>query len=192
MCFQLSNLKQFDSWTFQQSFFMDGIYGQLFVFNPNDQRLKMYVEVYDGIVSILNFERHSSSSAALQIQWWSLGPTVLSFFWDFFWRSGLSESWIQSYVLGYCFGCSLRPGTPINSPWNSASSVLLLSLTLAIKARQSWLPRPYAWPSSSYPQRGIPAFLSMEIKLLCVCPTSTWTFNPQPSTLNPQPSTLQP
>ena len=59
---------------------MDGIYGQLFVFNHNDQRLKMYVEVYDGIVSILNFERHSSSSAALQIQWWSLGPTVLSFF----------------------------------------------------------------------------------------------------------------
>ena len=49
-----------------------------FVFNPKDSKLKIYVEVYDGIVSILNLEMHCSSSAALQIQWWV--PTVLFFF----------------------------------------------------------------------------------------------------------------
>ena len=35
-----------------------------FVSNPKYPRVKSYVEVYDGIVSILNFETHSSSSAA--------------------------------------------------------------------------------------------------------------------------------
>ena len=29
-----------------------------FVFNSKDSRLKNYVEVYDGIVSSLNFETH--------------------------------------------------------------------------------------------------------------------------------------
>ena len=38
-----------------------------FVFYPKDQRLK----IYDGVVLILNFETHSSSSAASQIQWQS-------------------------------------------------------------------------------------------------------------------------
>ena len=51
---------------------MDFMYwDNYFVFNPKDPRLKIYVEVYDGIVSILNFETHCSSSAASQIQWWS-------------------------------------------------------------------------------------------------------------------------
>ena len=85
-----------------------------FVFNPKDSRSKIYVEVYDGIVSILNLETRCSSSAASQIQWWV--PTVLFFSWDFFWRSGLLENWIRSYVPGHFFGCSLRPGTLLNSP----------------------------------------------------------------------------
>ena len=121
MCFQLSNMTQFDSWTFQQSFwsmdFMD--WDSHFVFNPKDSRSKIYVEVYDGIVSILNLETRCSSSAASQIQWWV--PTVLFFFWDFFWRSGLLEYWIQSYVRGHCFGCSLRHGMPFNSPCKLAN-----------------------------------------------------------------------
>ena len=49
-----------------------------FVFNPKDSRSKIYLEVYDGIVSILNLETRCSSSAASQIQWWV--PTVLFFF----------------------------------------------------------------------------------------------------------------
>ena len=32
----------------------------------------------------------------------------------------------------HCFGCSLRPGTPLNSPWKMASSVLSWLLTLPI------------------------------------------------------------
>ena len=39
-----------------------------FVFNPKDPRLNICVEVYDGLVSILNFETRCSSSAASQIQ----------------------------------------------------------------------------------------------------------------------------
>ena len=84
--------------------------GQLLVLNPEDPRLNSFVGVYDGTVSILNFEARCSSSAASQIQWWV--PTVLFFFRDFFWRSGLLEYWIRSYVRGHCFGCSLRPGMP--------------------------------------------------------------------------------
>ena len=34
--------------------FMDWV--SYFVFNPKDSRSKFYVEVYDGIVSILNLE----------------------------------------------------------------------------------------------------------------------------------------
>ena len=41
-----------------------------FVFTCDDPRSKIYVEVYDGIVSILIFETRCSSSDALQIQWW--------------------------------------------------------------------------------------------------------------------------
>ena len=44
-----------------------------FVFNPKDSRSKFYVEVNDGIVSILNLETRCSSSAASQIQWWPIG-----------------------------------------------------------------------------------------------------------------------
>ena len=45
-----------------------------FVFNAKFPRSKIYVEVHDDILSILNFETRFSSSAALQIQWWV--PTV--------------------------------------------------------------------------------------------------------------------
>ena len=48
-----------------------------FVFNPKDSKSKFYVEVYDGIVSILNSETRCSSSDASQIRWWV--PTVLFF-----------------------------------------------------------------------------------------------------------------
>ena len=40
-----------------------------FVFNPKDSRSKIYVEVYDGVVPILNLETRCSSSATSQIQW---------------------------------------------------------------------------------------------------------------------------
>ena len=88
-----------------------------FVFNPIDLRLKIDVEVYDGIVSILNLKTRCSNSAASLFQWWV--PAVLFFFWDMIVCSGTSEIW--SYVRGHCFGCSLLPGTPLNSPCKLAS-----------------------------------------------------------------------
>ena len=41
-------------------------------------------------------------------------------------------------------------------------------MTLPIQARQLWLPRPYACPSSTYALRRKPAFLPMAIKLTCL------------------------
>ena len=148
--------------------FMDWV--SYFVFNPKDSRSKFYVEVYDGIVSILNLETRWSSSAAFSV----VGPdsaVLLLRFAVLLLRSGLLEYWIRSYVWEHFFGCSLRPGMPLNSPCKLASSVLSWSSTLPIKAqRQSWLPRPYARPSSTYPKRRKPAFLPMPvvIKLACV------------------------
>ena len=52
--------------------FMD--WDSYLVFNLKDSRSKVYVEVYDGIVSILNLETRCSSSAASQIQCWVRQP----------------------------------------------------------------------------------------------------------------------
>ena len=41
---------------------------------------------------------------------------ILLFDCDFFERSGLLEYWIRPFVRGHWFGCSLRPGTQLNTP----------------------------------------------------------------------------
>ena len=164
MCFQLSNLTQFDSWAFQQSFFDRWTLWigtvMFFVFNPKDQRLKnLCWSIWSYYV---NFETRCSSLDASLIEWWV--PTVLLFFWDFFWRSGLSEYWIRSYVRRHCFGCSPRLGTPSNSPCKLASAVLSWSLTLCLGAT-IMVAQSDPWPFSTY---RIPSFLPMVIKLVCV------------------------
>ena len=120
----------FSTWSFWSMDFMD--WDSYFVFNPKNLRLKFMLGVYDGIdgiVSNLNFETRCLKSAASLIQWWV--QAVLFFFLDFFWRSGMLEYWIRSCVWGHWFGCS-PPGTPLNSPWKLASSVLSWSMTLPI------------------------------------------------------------
>ena len=130
------------------------------------QRLKIHVGVYDVLESILNLEMRSSNSAL----WW---------FNDRFRHAALLmlcllKTWsvrILECVLGYCFGCSLQPGTPLNSPWKLASSVLSWSLTLPIQEQQqSCCSRPYACSSSTYSRRRIPDFLRMVIKLAVCLP----------------------
>ncbi len=86
-----------------------------------------------------------------------LGSTILLFFLCFFWRSGLLECWIRSYVRGPWFGCSLRPGTQLNSPWTLDSSALSWSLTLPIEEQQGSCSRTNAWQLSTYPRRRIAA-----------------------------------
>ena len=80
MCFHLSYSTQFSTFEFDATFyeFIDHDWDSYFVFNPKDPRLKIYLEVYDSIVSILVCETLCSSSAASQIRWWV--PTVLFFF----------------------------------------------------------------------------------------------------------------
>ncbi len=65
-----------------------------------------------------------------------VGSTILLSFRCFFWRSGLLEFWIRSYVRSHWFGCSLRPGTPLYTPWTLDSYALSWSLTLPIKEQQ--------------------------------------------------------
>ena len=63
---------------------------------------------------------------------------------------------IVSWCSVHWFSCSFWPGTPWKSPRKLASFVLSWSSTLSSWVQQSWLPRSYAWPSSTYPQRRIP------------------------------------
>ena len=132
-----------------------------FPYTPN-LRLKFMLGVYDGIdgiVSNLNFETRCLKSAASLIQWWV--QTVLFFFLDFFWRSGMLEYWIRSCVRGHWFGCSLLPGTPLNSSWKLASSVFCDQWPYWFRRdnRGSPGPRPDPCPSSTYPLLRKPAFL---------------------------------
>ena len=56
---------------------------------------------------------------------WSNGfSTTLLAFCHSFKGFGLLEYWIRSHVWGHWFGCSLRPGAPLNSPWKLAASFL--------------------------------------------------------------------
>ena len=139
---------------FSTEFLIDGLYGlrKFFVFNSKDPRLQIHVEVYDAIVPILNFE--TLEFGCFQVPDSMVVPTVtmLFFFWDFFWRSGLFEYWTRSHVRAHCFGCSLQPGTPFQSFQNH------------------W---PYRFRrdnrcSSTNARRRIPAFLPTVIKLVCV------------------------
>ncbi len=105
---------------------------------------EIYVRV-DDYMSV-NFDRHSllelgcfAGNSLLELGCFAgsmVGSTILLFFRCFFWRSGLLECWIWSYVLSHWFGCSLGPGTPLNSPWTLDSSALSWSLTLAIEEQQ--------------------------------------------------------
>ena len=78
--FNFTNSTQFDNELVNGVFLsMDLVtWDSYFVLNSKDSRLKNYVEVYDGIVSSLNFETHCQTSAASPIQWWV--PRVLLFF----------------------------------------------------------------------------------------------------------------
>ncbi len=96
------------------------------------------------------------------------GPTILLFFRCFFWRSGLlecwSHCWIRSYVQGHWFGCSLRPGTPLYSPWKLDSSARSWSLTYLLRSNNGSCSRKNNLHLSTYPRRKIPADMPHGIK----------------------------
>jgi hypothetical protein len=51
---------------------------------------------------------------------------VLFFFWDIFWVLGVLKRPETIVVWRHWFGCSLRPGMPLNSPWKLALSALFV------------------------------------------------------------------
>ena len=114
----------------------------------------------------------------LEIQWWV--PTLLfsSGFLDFFWTRKIrsvrildtivcSGSWIGDIALAVLSALGRRQIHPAS--W------------LHLSFRGHWpyrlgklcLPRPGAWPSSTYPRCRTPAFLPVVIKLVCVWIDST-------------------
>ncbi len=61
---------------------------------------------------------------------------ALFFFCDIFWGLGMLRRPETIVVWRHWFGCPLRPGMPLNSPWKLASYALLWSLTLQVKEQQ--------------------------------------------------------
>ena len=120
--------------------------------------------------SISNFQNRCLRSTALQIQWCALA-TVLFSSYDSFWRLGLLENWIQSYVwdiaLAVLSGLERRSTHP--ESWHHLSFRGHWPCRCTSQAQQSWSPRPYFWPSSTYPRRRIPEFWSMIIQQVCSC-----------------------
>ncbi len=105
-----------------------------FYLNFHESKIKIYVGVDDNICDNLEFW-----NSLLELGWFAgsmVGSTILLFFRYFFWRSGLLEYWIRSYVRCRWSGCSLRHGTPLYSSWTLDSSALSWSLTLQIKEQQ--------------------------------------------------------
>ena len=114
MSFQYANLMPFDSLTFQQKILIDGFNGLGAVVLPliskktQDQDLCWSWCYYCVVFEFWNALLDLSFFSCLVVV-----PTILLFFRDFFWRSGMLEFWIRSYV--HWFGCSLLPGMQLNS-----------------------------------------------------------------------------
>ena len=131
-----------------------------------DWKIMLKFTVYDGIVSILNFETHCSSSAASQIEWWS-------------WQCcSSSEISFEDQVLdtGVCSGTFLWLFSPT---WNTVKLTLKVgficpfvvidptNLGATIVLAQAWCLTIFNL-SPSIPRRRITNFLQMVIKLVYV------------------------
>ena len=101
-----------DSWMFIRYFWLNNSvdWNNYFVFDPKNSKNKnlcwvLWCSCIDFELGnlLLKFCIFASSTTA---------SGMLLFFSHFFWRSGLSEYWILSYVLGHCFGFFLKPVTP--------------------------------------------------------------------------------
>jgi hypothetical protein len=98
--------------------------------------------IFIGIVSHHIFEAICSgspfSSTIRQVNKYLMPYSFPSNLQIYYLYLGQSECWTRSYVRGHWFRCSLslRPGTPLYSPWTLASSALSLSLTQPNKQQQ--------------------------------------------------------
>ena len=101
-----------DSFNFQRIFFllMNSVdWDNYFAFNPKNSKIENLS--WSLLCSWNDFEFGNALLAFGRFAGSTMGSDMLIFFRDFPWRSGLLEYWIQWYVRGYCFGCSLLPGT---------------------------------------------------------------------------------
>jgi hypothetical protein len=97
-------------------------------------KIKIHVEVDGSVWVSLEFRNSLLDLGCFAGS--MVGPTIRLFFCPFFWRSSLLECCVQSYVRSHWFGCSLLPGTPLNSPWNMALSSLSWSRSLALLIKE--------------------------------------------------------
>ena len=119
MGFQYSNLMQSNSLTFRQKILIDGFNGLgkvVLTWISENPRSRFMLELMLLLCWFRVLKRVARSQLLRLFNDGSELPIILLFFRDFFWRSCLLEYWIRSHVRGHWFGCSLRPGTPLNSP----------------------------------------------------------------------------
>lgn len=79
--------------------------------------IKVLLELTVILLCLFWILRHVAWS--LLLCWFDGDLTMLLTFHHFFWGLGLFEYLIQQRVWGHWFGCSLQPGTLLNSPWKS-------------------------------------------------------------------------
>ena len=98
-----------DSWIFNLDFWlMNSVrWENYFVFN-NIKNSKINILCW-RLCPCMDFEFGNALLEFSRFAGSRMGSDMLLCFRDLFWRSGLLEYWIRSYVRGHCFGSSLRP-----------------------------------------------------------------------------------
>ena len=119
MGFRYSNLMEFDSLSFQQKILMDRFNGLgavvLSLISASENPRSRFV--FELMLLLWRFWVLKRVARSQLLGLFNGVSTILLFLRFFFWRSGLLEYWIRSYVRGHWFGCSLRPGIPLPGCW---------------------------------------------------------------------------
>jgi hypothetical protein len=98
-----------------------------------------------------------------------VGPTILLFFRCFFWRPGLLECWIRSYVRGHWFRCFFGLGRHYTHPGRWRHLPFRCHWPYRINSINGSCSRTNNWQLSTYPQRRLLAFIPHGINTsLCV------------------------
>jgi hypothetical protein len=132
------------------------------VFTLLESKIKIYVGVNGDICVNLEFR-----NSLLELGCFAgsiVVPTILLFFRCFFWRSGLLECWIQSYVRGHCLAVLSGLGRRYTHPERWIHLPFRGHWPYRLRSNHGNCFRTNDWQLSIYPRRRIPAFIPHGIK----------------------------
>ena len=181
MGFHYSNLMQFDSLIFQQKILIDGFNGLgtvvLSLISENT-RSRFMLELMLLLCRFWVLKRFARSQLLRLFNHGSDNSALTSISW-FLLKIGSDRILDAIVSSGHWFGCSLRPGTPLNSPWrhmsfcgHRVSDIDPTYLGATSRLRRQLLgtcSRTNVWRFPTYFRRRIPAFLPFGIKASWVC-----------------------